>query len=1175
MARGVGTGSNRLRWAGLAAALVLAAIAAWPVLSTPGLVNTRAGGDSPFLLLRIHELRANLRAGALPARWMPDAAFGLGYPFFNYYAALPYYLGAALSLLGAGILWGIKLTQVVGFLGAAAAMYALADELLDDPAAAFLAAAAYTFAPFHMVNVYVRGDSLSEFYAFVFYPLILWSFLRLRRQPTAGQTALLAASFGGLMLTHNISAFIFSPLAALALLAATATAPRARRRVLLFGAAGLFFGAALSAWFWLPALLEQGAISLANMTTGYFYYGGHFRSSNLVQRTLLFDYAIEARRDPFALGGLQATLTAAGLLALLLAGLRQRRQLVLGLALALLAGYAVWPITPSSAPLWERVPLLPMVQFPWRFLSIAALPSALAAGAGLSTLRARRAPWAAPTGQTAKQGRVAQYMQPALAAILAVLITVSGLALLRPEPLPLGEADVTAERLQLYEHLTANIGSTIRADYLPRQAVPQPATGAALLYGEEHPAPVAGSGTLEAAQLLEATPTAQTWRVTVGPPEATIVFQTYDFPGWRASVDGQPVPIDAEAASGRISLPVAAGQHDVTLQLVATPLRSGAERVSLAALLAVVALAGLALWRTRPWRGLAIAAAIVATTIVTGALLGSLAARASASPQPMATETMDFVRMPYLHPNPQGITFGDSVRLLGYELSPREARVGDEIHLRLHWQLAGDVPLQAVVRLTTVTETRRRLPDMGLSQVPLASVTEHTLVVPPEVAPGLALVAVEVSGEHGSPSPRTSQGARLGTTYLAPVRVLTPPAEPALLAVEHLDRGLDVLEASAAQGGDAVLVHITWRPSAPLGQDYAAAVRLLDASGHEVRDAGLDVAPRYGLYPTSLWPVGVPVADYYRLRVPRGTPPGSGYQVEVALYEPRTFKRLGAVRIPGITLGEPTVDPDAPVLHDFQGLGLSAWELERREVADGEDFVARVQWTATSPGLVASSWRLTLEDGPGRPVALQEGPVSPGYLPTSWPLHTLVNDHVSVHVQPGTQPGDYRLGLEVMSADGRSLGRWQAPGEVRVVAAERNTVLPAFAKPVGAGFGGLISLPGYDLERTPTEIAVTLHWQASKAPGASYKTFLHLFNPATEEIATQADAFPLGGYLTSRWAAGEVVSDRLLLDMAKVPPGRYQLAVGWYDPETGQRLEPSGDPARISSGRLLLEEIVW
>lgn len=1191
MTRGVGTGSNRWRYVGLAAALVLGMVAAWPLLSTPGLVNTRAGGDSPFLLLRFYELRENLRAGALPARWMPNAAFGLGYPFFNYYAALPYYLGALLSLAGAGILWGIKLAQLAGFLGAAAAMYGLAEELLDDPVAACLAAAAYTFAPFHMVNVYVRGDSLSEFYAFVFYPLILWSILRLRRQPTLGHTALLAVSFAGLMLTHNISAFIFTPLAGLVFLGAAAAAPRARLRVLLFGAAGFLFGSALSAWFWLPALLEQDAISLADMTTGYFHYSGHFRASDLVQRTLFFDYTIDVERNPFALGGLQTGLAAAGLLAVLLAGLRRWRRLVLGLGLALLAAYAIWPITPSSAALWERVPLLPMVQFPWRFLSIAALATALAAGAGLSVLRGAPARAAGPApasdeacaslsrsegqGQPGKPALAARYLRLGLAVGLSVLLTASGLAHLQPEPLHLAEADITPERLQLYEHLSGNIGSTVRADYLPVQAAPVPANGAALLTGDRHPAPVAAEGVLRDARLLSATPVAQTWEVTVEGPEALLAFQTYDFPGWQATVDGQPATIDATAVNGRIALRVEAGRHIVALRLGATPLAAAAERVALAAGLAVLILALVALWQGRAWRGPAIAAAVVALFLAAGALLGALTSRA-APPTALTCETMDFVRMPYLHDNPEGVAFGDSVRLLGYELSPREAEVGDELRLRLHWQVSDEHPLQAIVRLTTATETRRRLPDMGTSEVPLAPVTEHRLTVPPELAPGLALLAVEVRGPDGPLSPHTDQGADLGSTYLAPVRVLTPSAAPEQVAIGHVGKALDVLQASAEQSGDAVIVRVTWRPSAPLGKDYCASVRLLDATGHPVPDAALDVQPRYGLYPSSLWPVGVPVADLYRLRLPRGTPPGTGYQVEVGLYEVQTLKGVGAVRIPGLTLGEPTVDPHAPILHAFDGLALSGWQLERAEIADGEGIAARVQWTATTAGLPDAAWRLTLLDEAGREVAAHEAPLSPDYPPSQWPLHSLVNGRVSLHVAPGTAAGRYRLALELLAPDGHALGRWQAPDELQVVAAQRNTDLPSFEHPVDADFGGLIRLPGYDLEPANDQIAVTLHWQALKAPGASYKVFLHLFDPTSEEIVAQRDSHPLdNSYPTMRWAAGEVVSDRLLLDMAEVPPGRYQLAVGWYDPASGQRLEPDGDPARISHGRLLLQEVEW
>ena len=152
-------------WTLLGVAL-LAAADVWG----PGIVNTRGGGDSPFLLQRTHQMAVSLRAGVFPVRWMPDAAYGLGYPFFNYYAALPYYLAAALNLLGLDLLTAIKLTQTLGFVGASLAAFGWVYHVWQHRAAAWLAAVAYTVAPFHLVNVYVRGDSLSEFYAFIFYP---------------------------------------------------------------------------------------------------------------------------------------------------------------------------------------------------------------------------------------------------------------------------------------------------------------------------------------------------------------------------------------------------------------------------------------------------------------------------------------------------------------------------------------------------------------------------------------------------------------------------------------------------------------------------------------------------------------------------------------------------------------------------------------------------------------------------------------------------------------------------------------------------------------------------------------------------------------------------------------------------------------------------------------------
>jgi uncharacterized membrane protein len=165
-----------INWIGLTL-LLLALLAAEPIWGGPGMLNTRGGGDSPFLFFRVQQLVANLRDGVFPARWMPDAAYGLGYPFFNYYAALPYYFAAFFNLIGFDLLVSIKIVQTLGFIFAMAAMAGWARRHFGRNAA-WLAAVAYTFAPFHLVNVYVRGDSLSEFYAVIFFPLILWSIER-------------------------------------------------------------------------------------------------------------------------------------------------------------------------------------------------------------------------------------------------------------------------------------------------------------------------------------------------------------------------------------------------------------------------------------------------------------------------------------------------------------------------------------------------------------------------------------------------------------------------------------------------------------------------------------------------------------------------------------------------------------------------------------------------------------------------------------------------------------------------------------------------------------------------------------------------------------------------------------------------------------------------------------
>ena len=93
----------------------------------------------------------------------------------------------------------IKLTQFAGFLLAGWGVYAWVFAITRQRLWALVSATAYTFAPFHMVNVYVRGDSLSEFWAMGLYPILLFALLRAGQQPKTQATCIRCREFWGIV----------------------------------------------------------------------------------------------------------------------------------------------------------------------------------------------------------------------------------------------------------------------------------------------------------------------------------------------------------------------------------------------------------------------------------------------------------------------------------------------------------------------------------------------------------------------------------------------------------------------------------------------------------------------------------------------------------------------------------------------------------------------------------------------------------------------------------------------------------------------------------------------------------------------------------------------------------------------------------------------------------------
>jgi hypothetical protein len=1149
-------------------AIAVSTLAALPLFLNGGFLNTRGGGDSPFLLIRLHQLVANLSAGVFPARWMPDAAYGLGYPFFNFYASLPYYLAALFKLGGLGFIWSIKLTQSFGFIAAAASMYLLAKRLFHRDASAILAALAYTYAPYHLVNIYVRGDALSEFYAFAFYPLIFWALLRLRDSLSATNIALVALAYGGLMLTHNISALIFSPFVVLWVIVYGFSFPENKRPAisyLLYAISGIALGLAISAWYWLPALLEGKYAQLEHQTTGYLNYSNHFRGLDLVQSSPLFDYAIKAGRTPFAMGLAQAVLALLGAAAIVAWWVKRRRPEAQSAFFVAGLGLSTFLITPLSRPLWDHVPLLPFVQFPWRFLSVQAFFASLVIG-----YLAQRLP------------------RPRLLACIvgAVLLATSMLGL-KPEYLPIGEADVTVERLMLYEYFTANIGTTVRHEYLPRWVVPRPYTSEVLLRSGEKPPPLVMGGEVKAAELVWRKPTAEGWSFDVTSPQASLAFHTYYFPGWRAYVDGQPREVRPVENLGYIGLDLDQGEHQVVLRLERTPLRALAEGLSLAAALAVI---GLLIAKRQEARGkrqganrrlcaVAMAILLVGVNGFRTPLTIFQLPTSNFQPQDDVSDlTMDFDHLPYLHHNPQGVNFGGEARLKSYQFSADEVEAGETVEVILHWDEVKGQGLEADVCLTSPAEYLFHTSAcLAEDTAPLqAETTRHRLKVPQEAVRGLYLISVTLWDNEGEIRPITERSETLGTTYLRPLRVRSQRRatgdEPTLA---KFGSGLVLSEVETEQKTpESLEARLTWRVVEPVAANYGLALRLRDGDGQAL--ASLDTQPHYGLYPTSMWREGELVSDGYLLPLPEGTPPGKDYSLEVILYEVASLAPIGTAQVP-VALTEPTIKATYPVLQEFDQLALVELSPVTTPIEQGQPLFVRAKWAAREHPTRDYACRLSLRDEKGTTVQSQTELIARSYATSLWPTNAIMAGRYRLPLDPLLSPGLYDLVIAVFDPQtGEDFGEFVAPLGVVIEARERSYAIPPMQARLNVSFGGQMRLLGYDLSREEGELRLGLHWQALRRMDGDYKVFVHLFDPATEVIVAQDDAMPRQNqYPTSWWAEGEVVSDEITISLKGLPQGHYRLALGVYDPQTMDRLaavSPDGTP--VADDRVVLDEAV-
>lgn len=118
--------------------------------------------------------------------------------------------------------------------------------------------------------------------------------------------------------------------------------------------------------------------------------------------------------------------------------------------------------------------------------------------------------------------------------------------------------------------------------------------------------------------------------------------------------------------------------------------------------------------------------------------------------------------------------------------------------------------------------------------------------------------------------------------------------------------------------------------------------------------------------------------------------------------------------------------------------------------------------------------------------------------------------------------------------------------------------------PLAVQFADYFTLVGFD----QTAVGLTLYWRSDAPAPAAYDVFVHLLD-ADGNIVAQTDRQPVNGLAaTDVWQPADLIRDPVPFALPdSLPPGRYELRLGVYLRETGQRLPVSsgGDSVLLAT----------
>lgn len=319
--------------------------------------------------------------GQLPPRWAGSLNYHYGSPLLIFFYPLPGYIAVLLHIMHLSFEQCYLVLMSLCFLAAPAAFYLWSKTFLKKEQA-ITASFLYGLAPYHFLDLFVRGD-VGEMLAFVFVPLVFLSIDRIIKEKTWTSFFWGSAVFGFLIMSHNGMSLLFTPVMAGYACFSIFVSKQWKMMIpilLLF-----LLGLSFSAFFWAPALFEKKYVHAS------YFIGDMYKYSFPSLTQLIFSswgFGSEVNKT----GGLSpqiGVVIIAGAVAGVASWVRAKKKELLLLYWVFIFLTGIFFTLSVSGFFWSHLSLLPLLEFPWRFTALTSFSAVMLTIPFLQKLKGR------------------------------------------------------------------------------------------------------------------------------------------------------------------------------------------------------------------------------------------------------------------------------------------------------------------------------------------------------------------------------------------------------------------------------------------------------------------------------------------------------------------------------------------------------------------------------------------------------------------------------------------------------------------------------------------------------------------------------------------------------------------------------------------------------------------